>query len=192
MAWSADLQAAMRDLPLETASLRLRCLVPADAAPLMELNAEPTTRRWLPSHVYPTLDDAIARIDNLISCYAVPGHPRKAPYVLAIDRRADGKLLGHVGFGPIGEDVEVSYAIAESARGHGYGVEALRRACRWVADAFALTRVVAITESANLSSRRLLAKASFVHIREEVAHFQGSEQRVCHYHWSPEIQSDAG
>ena len=41
----------MSSLPIHTPSLRLRCLVVEEAESMMELNAEPTTRRWLPSHV---------------------------------------------------------------------------------------------------------------------------------------------
>lgn len=176
----------MRNLPLETSSLRLRHMVPADAAQMMVLNAEPTTARWLPSHVYPTLDAACARINHLITCYTAPGHPRLGPYVLAVDYKADGKLLGHVGFSPYNDDVEVSYAIAESARGHGYGAEALVCACNWACDVFALPRLLAITESANLGSRRLLATASFLFLHEEIMTFQGSEQSVGHHAWYPD------
>ena len=175
----------MQRLPLETSSLRLRHFVPEDAAPIMALNAEASTRQWLPSHVYPTLEDASSRLGFLISCYSAPGHPQRGPYVLAIEHKDNGELLGHVGFSPFDDDVEVSYAIAEPSRGRGYGTEALVRACSWVADAFAVPRVLAITESANVGSRRLLDRASFVRVHEAVMMFQGHEQLVSRYHWHP-------
>ena len=106
----------MQGLPLETPSLRLRHFVPEDAAPIMALNAESSTRHWLPSHVYPTLEDASSRLGFLISCYTAPGHPRRGPYVLAVEHKDEAKLLGHVGFSPFDDEVEVSYAIAESSR----------------------------------------------------------------------------
>jgi RimJ/RimL family protein N-acetyltransferase len=173
----------MHGLPLETASLRLRHIVPSDAPLFMELNAEPSTRRWLPSHVYPSLDDALSRLRYLIACYSAPGHPRLGPYVLAIEHKDDGSLLGHVGFSPFDDDVEVSYAIAESSRGRGYGAEVLVRACRWLADEFAVPRVLALTESANVSSCRLLLRASFALVEEGVLMFQGQEQLVSRYLW---------
>jgi RimJ/RimL family protein N-acetyltransferase len=95
---------------------------------MMELNGEPTTRRWLPSHVYPDLATAKARMQYLISCYSSPGDPCHGPYVLAVEHIASGALIGHVGFSPFNGEVEVSYAIAENARGRGYGPEALVRA----------------------------------------------------------------
>jgi RimJ/RimL family protein N-acetyltransferase len=152
---------------------------------MMELNAEPSTRHWLPLHVYPTLETASSRLAFLISCYSAPGHPQLGPYVLAVEHKDETKVLGHVGFSPFDNDVEVSYAIAESSRGRGYGTEALVRACNWLVDEFAVPRVLAITESANVSSRRLLERASFVRVHEGVMVFQGHEQLVSRYYWQP-------
>jgi RimJ/RimL family protein N-acetyltransferase len=93
-------------------------------------------------------------------------------------------LLGHVGFSPLGEEVEVSYAIAESARGRGYGTEALVHACNWVARACAVHCVLANTATANEPSRRTLERASFVHVRDEAILFQGVPQPVSRYRWN--------
>ena len=179
----------MHRLPLETASLRLRQLVPEDAAPMMALNAEPTTSHWLPSHVYPNLAEARSRMEYLISCYSRPGHPLQAPYVLAVEHKNNGSLLGHVGFSEFNGEVEVSYAIAESSRGRGYGTEALVCACNWAVGTFALPRLLAITESANIGSRHLLDRAHFVQVHEALMLFQGKEQLVCRYHWHPQRQA---
>jgi len=181
----------MHGLPLETASLRLRHLKPDDAAPMMALNAEPTTSRWLPSHVYPSLAEARSRIEYLISCYSKPGHPLQGPYVLAVEHKPTCRLLGHVGFSEFNGEVEVSYAIAEDSRGRGFGTEALVRACNWASAAFALPRLLAITESANASSRRLLARAHFAQEHEALMRFQGKEQLVSRYNWHPKGQGGA-
>ena len=173
----------MIPLPVRTSSLRLRCLVADDAVSMMELNGEPSTRRWLPSHVYANEHVATERIKYLISCYSSPGDPRLGPYVLGVDHMATGALLGHVGFSPFDDDVEVSYAIAESYRGRGFGAEALYHACQWASSSFGLPRLLAITESANVPSRRTLECARFVHSQDSVMRFQGSTQAVSHYIW---------
>ena len=149
----------------------------------MALNAEASTRHWLPSHVYATADDASSALAFLISCYAAPGDPRLGPYVLAIEHGDTGRLLGHVGFSPLGSEVEVSYAIAESARGHGYGAESLVHACNWIVDAFMVSRVLAVTAFANVASRRTLEQAAFVHVQDEDIRFQGVRQAVSRYCW---------
>lgn len=51
----------MNSLPIETPSLRLRHIDVEEAARMMELNGEPSTRRWLPSHVYADLSEATSR-----------------------------------------------------------------------------------------------------------------------------------
>lgn len=170
-------------LPISTPSLRIRHIVVEDAERMMELNGEPSTGRWLPSHVYADLGEATSRMRYLIACYAKPGDPRLGPYVLAVEHLSSGALLGHVGFSPFDSDVEVSYAIAEASRGRGYGSEALLHACQWAAETFNLPGILAITESANAPSRRTLDRAAFVHAKDTVMQFQGSPQSVSHYVW---------
>ena len=150
---------------------------------MMELNAEPSTRQWLPSHVYANEQEATERMKYLISCYSEPGDPRVGPYVLAVDHLASGTLLGHVGFSSSYADVEVSYAIAENHRQRGYGSEALSYACQWAASSFDLPSLLALTESANAPSRLTLERARFVHVEDSVMRFQGTEQVVSRYLW---------
>ena len=174
----------MHGLPLRTRSLVLRHFVPGDAQRVMTLNGEASTRLWLASHVYADLDEAAAALEWLIASYAAPGDPKLGPYVLGVVHRQSGQLLGHVGFSPLGGEVEVSYAIAEQARGFGHGAEALAGACRWAAAAFSLRRVVAITASTNLPSRRTLDRAGFVRAADDMTmRFQGMEQTVSRYAW---------
>ena len=131
--------------------------------------------------------EAAERMAYLVSCYSSPGDPRRGPYVLAVDHLASGLLLGHVGFSPFDDDVEVSYAIAESHRRRGYGSEALNRACQWAATSFGLPRLLAITEYENAPSRLTLDRAGFVHGQDSVMRFQGVEQQVSHYTWRPGV-----
>lgn len=150
---------------------------------MMELNGEPSTRRWLPSHVYTSEQEAAERTEYLISCYSLPGDPRLGPYVLAVEHLDSGTLLGHVGFSPFDGNVEVSYAIAESYRRRGYGAEALYHGCKWAARSFGIPCLLAVTESENEPSRQTLERAMFVHSKDSVMRFQGSEQSVSHYLW---------
>lgn len=104
--------------------------------------------------------------------------------MLAVEHAGTRELLGHVGFSPLDEDVEVSYAIAEQARGRGYGTQALAAGCEWAARSFGLRRILAITAATNSASRRTLTRAGFAHVGDEVMRFQGSEQTVSRYAWS--------
>jgi RimJ/RimL family protein N-acetyltransferase len=170
-------------LPLSTPSLRLRRFVLADAPRLMALNGEPSTRRWLASHVYADRAAAEAALRFLVAAYAAPGDPRRGPYVLAVDDGASGELIGHVGFSPLDGEVEVSFALAESVRGRGRGVEAVRHGCDWIARAFGLQIIVAVTAAANDASRRTLERAGFAHEGDGPMRFQGEETAVGRYRW---------
>ncbi len=152
-----------------------------DAQTLKGLNAEPSTRTWLPSHVYSTAAEAAGRVGFLINQYADPGDPTCGPYVLGVEHLQTGQLLGHVSFSPLDDEVEISYAIAQTWRGRGLGTEAIVAACAWVAAVFGLTRILGLTASANVASRRGLARAGFVHIGDEVRRFQGREQSISTY-----------
>ena len=173
----------MLGLPLRTPSLILRHFDLDDAEPILRLNAEATTRRWLPSHVYADVSAAKAALAFLIASYTDPGSPRLGPYVLAVEHATTAQLLGHVGFSPLDVEVEVSYAIAESARGLGFGAEALSNACDLVSRSFGLSGLVALTAAANVASRRTLERAHFVLEQEESMRFQGVHQPVCRYAW---------
>jgi RimJ/RimL family protein N-acetyltransferase len=175
----------MHALPIATPSLRLRPFVLEDAQRFMALNGEPTTRRWLPSHVHATPEDAVSAVGFLVSSFSSPGDPRLGAYVLAVEHGRTGELLGHVGFSPLDDEVEVSFAIAEAARGHGYGAEALLHACTWVADNFGLEGIVAVTATENAASRRTLERARFAHERDEIMQFQGGTEFVSRYGWHP-------
>lgn len=151
---------------------------------MRELNAEPTTKHWLPSHVYADAPAAVAAMNFLISSYTSPGDPRLGPYVLAIEHVSSSKLLGHVGFSPLDGDVEVSYAIAESHRGLGLGAKALFAGTDWVRRTFSLPKVVAITATANTASRRILERSGYTFVRDERMLFQGAEEHVSRYEWT--------
>ena len=103
--------------------------------------------------------------------------------MLAVEHASTGELLGHVGFSPLDADIEVSYAIAERARGRGYGTETLWHACIWVSTAFQLPCVVAIPAASNAPSRRTLEKAALRHVNESTMRFQGTAQVVSRYEW---------
>jgi RimJ/RimL family protein N-acetyltransferase len=180
------------DLSIRSPRLRLRHFSLEDAAAIHQLNAEPSTSHWLPSHVYADAAEAREALAYLIASYSEPGDPRRGPYVLAVEHADTRKLLGHVGFSPLDDQVEVSYAIAEVERGHGYGAEALAHACERIALAFGLPSVVAATATENIASRRLLERAGFFHERDEHTRFQGIQRVVSRYTWRANSGGNTG
>jgi ribosomal-protein-alanine N-acetyltransferase len=171
-------QARLRQLPVETASLTLRAFVPEDAPKVFQMSQEEGMRTWLPSQVYRDEAHAASVLASLISQYSVPGDPSIGPYVLGVQVRSAGELVGHVGFGPSGEAVEVGFAIESVHQRKGIATEAVRAACEWAADSFSIATILGITAAQNSASQGVLLRAGFARQREDVMHFQGLEQPV--------------
>jgi ribosomal-protein-alanine N-acetyltransferase len=172
---------ASNRLPIETRSLLIRQFVPEDAATVLVLSNEETARTWLPSQVYRDQAHALSVLEFLISQYSTPGNPRHGPYVLAIEHRAHSALIGHVGFSPLDDEVEIGFAVAQGYQRQGFTTEAIVAASRWAFQTFELTRIVGITSAANIASRRTLARALFTYEGDRMLRFQGTEQEVSVY-----------
>jgi len=158
--------------------LTLRAFVSEDAPKVFEMSQEGGMRTWLPSQVYRGEAHAASALASLISQYNVPGDPRIGPYVLGVQVRSAGELVGHVGFGPLGEVVEVGFAIESVHQRKGIATEAVRAACDWAADAFSIATIIGVTAAQNSASQGVLLRAGFVRQKEDVMRFQGQEQPV--------------
>lgn len=168
----------MTMLPIETPSLKLRSIVPEDSAKVFQMSREQGMRTWLPSQVYRDEAHAASVLAFLISQYGVPEGPRIGPYVLGVQLKSTGELVGHVGFSPLGEAVEIGFAIENSHQRKGFATEAVRAACDWVVDAFSIDAILGVTAAHNIASQGVLLRAGFAREKEDVMLFQGLEQPV--------------
>lgn len=186
------MKARAHGLPIETRRLLLRHLVPEDARTMRILSNEEPSRVWLPSQIWNDDAHASARLQYLIDCCSAPADPRLGPYVLAIEHRADRQLIGHVGFSPFEDDVEIGFAIAQDYQRQGLATEAIVAGSRWAFEAFELGRILGITARANVASQRSLSRAGFIYEGERVMNFQGDEQSVSVYALQGEPRSARG
>ncbi len=182
----------LNQLPLETRSLQLRQFVPGDAATALILSNEETARTGLPSQVYRDYGHALSELEFLMSQYSTPGNPRHGPYVLAIEHRASSSLIGHVGFSPLDEEVEIGFSVAQKYQRQGFASEAIVAASRWAFEAFALDRILAITSATNIASRRTLVRARFAYEGDKAIRFQGAEKEVSVYALSGNSGQECG
>lgn len=172
------------DLPLETRSLYIRHFHHEDVDRLLALSHEDSLRAWLPSQVYSDTAHAASVLEYLISAYSNAAGPRCGPYVLALEHRTDRALIGHVGFSPMGDDVEIGFAIGQNYQRRGLASEAIVAATRWTLEVFALDKVIAITAVANTASRQALVRSQFAHQGDRLFTFQGTQQMVSVYELS--------
>lgn len=173
--------AHLKSLPqrdIQTPSLELRRLAPADARKIFRMSQEEGMRTWLPSQVYDSESHAASIVGFLISQYEEPADPRRGPYVLGVCLAHAGELIGHVGLSPMMDSVEVGFAIERAQQGKGFAAEAVRAFCDWALGRFSIPGILGVVSARNVASRRTLLKAGFCKEKDALMQFQGEEQTV--------------
>jgi ribosomal-protein-alanine N-acetyltransferase len=171
---------------IETSSLTLRSFVPEDAKKVFYMSREEGMRSWLPSQVYRDETQAASVLAFLISQCRVPADPRVGPYVLGAQLKSSGELVGHVGLSPIGEAVEVGFAIESSQQRKGLATEAVHGMCNWASEVFLLESILGITAARNVASQGVLLRVGFAWQKDDVMLFQGVERPVMVFAFSRE------
>jgi RimJ/RimL family protein N-acetyltransferase len=151
---------------LDTERLILRPWEERDLAPLSAILADPLVRRFYPAISTPA--DTKRNLDWAIARTAEHGF-----HFWAVERRADGMLLGLCGLGIIDEElrgaipgrpaVEIGWQLDKSCWGQGFAPEA---ASAWLDHAWNvlhLDEVVAFTAQPNLPSQRVMQKLGMRH-----------------------------
>jgi RimJ/RimL family protein N-acetyltransferase len=95
----------------------------------------------------------------------------------AVERRADGVLIGQIGFADFKRDLrppieglpEMGWIFDPAAHGKGYASEAAAACLAWADDNFAGSEIVAIIDHANAPSIRVAEGAGFT-LREEASY----------------------
>ena len=146
---------------LETERLVLRSWEESDFDPLAVILADPQVRRFYPKAL--TREEARVVFDFALARQAENGF-----HFGAAERRSDGRFVGLVGLGHIGEPlrdalnghplVEIGWQFDQSVWGQGLAPEA---AAAWLAWGFAklpVPEIVAFTFAGNAPSRRVMEK----------------------------------
>jgi len=107
-----------------------------------------------------TVEDIDAAFGRIAKCQAEHGFS-----FWAIERKADGALLGYCGLRicddlqrPVNGDVEIGWRLRQDAWGQGYAGEAAREALDWAWYNLTVDRVVSFTVPANEPSWRLMER----------------------------------
>ncbi len=140
-------------LPLRTSRLTIRPLGAGDAADVLAVYGDPVVlRHWNSA----PLDDP-----HEAAAWAARQGERHRSLGFAqwhVSRRDDGAFVGCLGLQPLGDEVEILYALQPRSWGHGFAAEAGRAALRYAFLEAGLPRVVAIAREANERSLRVLER----------------------------------
>ena len=152
---------------ISTSRLLMRRFTLADVPKLFAMSLEPGLGRWIPDQVYRDVDHAEQVARALIAYSEGPPDPRTRPYVLGIEDRSTGALIGHVGLSAARDSVEIGYAIEEQLHGKGFATEAVRAVADWALASLSLPEVLGVVAADNVASCRVLEKAGFVRSHDE-------------------------
>ncbi len=152
---------------LETAHLRVRKFKPADAQRLYENHLEEEMREWFPNESYVDIAEAQAAIEFYIDC--VDNH--QLPYVLAIELKETGELIGDTGVNR-GEgnspEIEIGYSICKKHRGKGYATEVACAMTDYIIKTFGIHAIYGRVIRGNNASAKVLEKSGYAYLREEL------------------------
>jgi RimJ/RimL family protein N-acetyltransferase len=150
---------------IQTERLILRQWRDADREPYADIMVEPEVGKWLGGPF--TREQAYERVARFRASLAATGMGR-----LAIERKSDGRLIGHCGLAPTAPDqpmpqgLEMGWALAPDAWGAGYATEAARAV---IDDGFARRgpdEILAFTGTANLRSQGVMQRLGMVRMPE--------------------------
>ena len=150
---------------IETERLILRPWRAADREPYADIMVDPQVGAWLGGPF--TRDQAHERVARFTANLAETGLGR-----LAIERKSDGRLIGHCGLAhtphtpPVPTGIEIGWALAPDAWGSGFAVEAARAV---IADGFArdeVAEILAFTGATNLRSRAVMQRLAMLRMAD--------------------------
>ncbi len=143
---------------IETERLTLRCFEARDLDGFAAINADEQVRRYFPSVL--TREESAAQMARMQAGFEEDGF-----CFGAVERRADGVLLGMAGIArfeapaPLGPCVEVGWRLAVAHWRQGYATEAARGWMRYGFDDLGIGQIVAFTAVANRASQAVMARA---------------------------------
>ena len=142
---------------LQTERLVLRKITMADVQDIFAYSSDPRVSRYVLWETHHTVSDARNFVRYMQRLYR-----SGAPASWAIECKADGRVIGTVGFmwwNREHNSAEVGYSLASRYWNHGYATEALREILRFGFAEMRLQRIEAQHELENPASGRVMAKA---------------------------------
>jgi ribosomal-protein-alanine N-acetyltransferase len=155
------------DYVFETARMRVRAFVPDDVQHLFAIHSEAGVKQWIPNESYADPEETRQAVDFFAAC-VLKG---RLPYVLAVELKETGELIGDIGINPVaGKDaeVEIGYAICKRHSGKGYATELVHAMIQYAASAFGIRVLFGRVMRGNHASVSVLKKNGFDFVSEEM------------------------
>lgn len=150
----------------ETKHLGIRKFNMEDAERLYTNHLEEEVKKWIPNESYADMEETIGAIHFYIDCV----NNKHLPYVLAVELKETGELIGDTGVNEVegnhGE-VEIGYAICQKYNGKGYAAELVYSMTKFIKDTFDIKVLYGRVLRGNDASVRVLEKCGYQYVTEE-------------------------
>ena len=148
---------------ITTNRLTLRPFEVKDAPELNRIVNQAYILKWMPDW-----ESTIEDTEKLIGYFISQGplsNKTTARVMFAVE--LTGSIIGMVGIGnkkEVDNEIEIAYFISEAYAGQGYISEAAKAVARWALDNFGMEYLIAIVETDNYPSQRVVEKCGFQRI----------------------------
>jgi RimJ/RimL family protein N-acetyltransferase len=168
---------------LETERLIIKDLDQAmtESVQLNSLDAD--NRRFLPDEVFETQEEALSRIQYLISRY----QSGEGPFVYALLLK-DGRQIGHVQLIKFERAWEIGFHTGQAYRGLGYATEAVKAFLPAIMEKVDVPVVYGLCDRENTGSRKVMEKCGFNLFYEGNGPCRGKEGPICKYIFTDPLQ----
>ena len=150
----------------ETERLRIRKFVVEDAQALYENHLEEEVKKWIPNESYADIEETQDAINFYVDCV----NNKRLPYVLAVELKETGKLIGDTGVNEVEgkiNEVEIGYGISKKYSGKGYATELLNAMTEFIVLTFGIDVLYGRVMRGNNASVRVLEKNGYIFVKEE-------------------------
>lgn len=151
----------------ETEYLKIRKFEIDDASYLYKNHLEKEVKKWIPNESYADMEETKEAINFYIDCV----NKKQLPYVLAVELKSTGELIGDTGVNEIEgnqKEVEIGYGICKKYSGKGYATELLMAMTKYIAETFKSNILYGRVMHGNYASIRVLEKNDYKFIKEEL------------------------
>lgn len=154
------------ELMFETEHLRIRKFKIEDVQRLYENHLEEEVKKWIPNESYEDIEETRGAINFYIDCV----NNVYLPYVLAVELKKTGELIGDTGVNEVEgkqDEVEIGYGICKKYSGRGYATELLKAMTEYIVTTFGIHTLYGRVMCGNGASVRVLEKSGYEFVTEE-------------------------
>ena len=150
----------------ETERLGVRKFETRDAEALYSIHLDDAVAKWFPNECYKDIEEAKGAIDFYIKRV----DEKRLPYVLAVELKESGELIGDSGVSAVEgkeNEVEIGYVISKRHTGKGYATELVRAVSEFMASTFSAKVIYGRVIRGNDASARVLENSGFTFLGED-------------------------